>query len=79
MTVTQLPPASGPLFGLTPVTVGAATNVNWSAVLVALVPPAFVSVTSTVPAGLGGRYRRHLSAAADRKALALRSSRSGPR
>ena len=54
MTVTQLPPASGPLFGLTPVMVGAAMNVNWSAALVALVPPAFVRVTSTVPAGPAG-------------------------
>ena len=54
LTVTQLPPASGPLSGLTPVTVGAATNVNRSAVLVALVPPAFVRVTSTVPPGTAG-------------------------
>src|SRR6516162_6346545 len=54
LTVTQLPPASGPLLGLTPVTVGAATNVNRSAMLVALVPPGFVTVTSTVPPGSAG-------------------------
>jgi hypothetical protein len=55
VTVTpQTPPASGPLLGLTPVTVGGAMNVNLSALLVALVPPEFVRVTSTVPPGSAG-------------------------
>jgi hypothetical protein len=55
LTVTQLPPASGPLFGLTPVMVGGAMKVNWSVLLLALVPPALVTVTSTVAsAGTAG-------------------------
>ena len=52
--VTDVPPAAGPLPGLTFVTVGAATNVNWSFALVALVPPTVVTVTSTVPAACAG-------------------------
>jgi hypothetical protein len=48
--VTLVPPASGPALGLTPVTVGAATYVNWSLDEVAEVPPGVVTVTSTVPA-----------------------------
>jgi hypothetical protein len=52
--VTELPPAVGPEDGLTFVTVGAETKVNWSAVLVALVPPTVVTVMSTVPAGSAG-------------------------
>jgi hypothetical protein len=52
--VTEVPPAGGPLFGETLVTVGAATNVNWSAALVALVPPIEVTVTSTVAAACAG-------------------------
>jgi hypothetical protein len=48
--VTLVPPAAEPVFGLTFVTVGAATNVNWSAALVADVPPVVTTVTSTVPA-----------------------------
>ena len=52
--VTDVPPATGPLLGPTFETVGAATNVNWSLVLVELVPPAVVTVTSTVPAGADG-------------------------
>ena len=43
-----------PAFGLSPDTTGAATKVNWSAALVALAPPADVTVTSTVPAGATG-------------------------
>src|ERR1035437_6824331 len=50
--VTLVPPAAGPLTGVTFVTAGTgggATNVNLSAVLVELVPPGPVTVTSTVP------------------------------
>ena len=52
--VTLVPPAGGPLFGEIDVTVGAAIKVNWSAALVALVPPAAVTVTSTVPVPVVG-------------------------
>src|SRR6478735_5284050 len=52
--VTEVPPAVGPEFGLTLVTVGAATNVNWSLAEVALVPPVVVTVMSTVPAAWAG-------------------------
>ena len=52
--VTLVPPASGPAEGLTAVTVGTASYVNWSALLVALVPPGVVTVTSTVPAASAG-------------------------
>jgi hypothetical protein len=48
--VTGVPPAVGPEMGATEVTVGTTTNVNWSAGEVAEVPPAVVTVTSTVPA-----------------------------
>ena len=50
--VTDVPPNPGPLLGLSPVTVGAgtATNVYWSAVVRAEVPPAVVTVMSTTPA-----------------------------
>ena len=51
--VTGVPPAAGPLFGEIDVTVGAARKVNWSAELAALVPPKFVTVTSTVPLPAG--------------------------
>jgi len=42
---------AGPAFGVTAVTTGGggATNVNWSAGDVALVPPGVVTVTSTAP------------------------------
>jgi hypothetical protein len=50
VTVTEVPPASGPLVGLTDVIVGAATYVNWSLADVALVPPTVVVVMSIVPA-----------------------------
>ena len=46
---TEVPPAARPLIGDIAVIVGTATYVNWSALLVALVPPAVVTVTSTVP------------------------------
>jgi len=55
--VTTVPPATGPLVGLTFVTVGAGpggTYVNPSAELVELVPPGVVTVTCTVPAASGG-------------------------
>jgi hypothetical protein len=48
---TEVPPAARPLIGDIAVIVGTATYVNWSALLVALVPPAVVTVTSsTTPA-----------------------------
>jgi hypothetical protein len=47
LTVTLLPPATVPLVGLIPVTVGAAVYVNWSLVEVALLPPGPTTVTST--------------------------------
>ena len=54
LTVTVLPPAAGPLFGLTPVTVGAGLKVNESAgELAAEVPLGVVTVTSTVPVPAG--------------------------
>ena len=49
VTVTVVPPPGGPNAGLTALTVGAASYVNWSAALVALVPPGVVTVTSAVP------------------------------
>jgi hypothetical protein len=49
VTVTDVPPAKGPADGLTEVTVGTKVYRNWSAALVALVPPAVVTVTLTVP------------------------------
>src|SRR6202042_1578943 len=48
--VTAVAPATGPLFGVTAVTVGGAKYVNLSAALVALVPPDVVTVTSIGPA-----------------------------
>jgi hypothetical protein len=55
VTVTEVPPKIEPELGLTPVTTGSgATTVNWSAVLVALVPFGFVVVMSTVPAASDG-------------------------
>ncbi len=51
--MTVVPPAGRPATGLTAVTTGGASYVNWSATTSALVPPALVTVTSTwpVPAG----------------------------
>jgi hypothetical protein len=53
---TEVPPNAEPLVTVRPLTVGTGTKyVKWSAALVALVPPAVVTVTSTVPAlALGG-------------------------
>jgi len=51
--VTTVPPDWGPFTGAMDVTTGAGTYVNWSAALVELVPPAVVTVTSTVPAPAG--------------------------
>src|SRR5262245_3634350 len=51
--VTDVPPEVGPVFGLTLVTVGAATYVNRSLVPVADVPPVVVTVTSTTPTPAG--------------------------
>ena len=48
--ITLVPPAAGPVFGLTLVTVGGPSKVNWSAADGAEVPPGVVTVTSTVPA-----------------------------
>ena len=53
MTVTVVPPATGPALGLTAVTVGAGMKVKSSALEVAEVPPAVVTVTSTVPVPAG--------------------------
>jgi len=47
--VTDVPPAVGPLFGLTLVRVGSGAYVNWSAELVELLPPGAVTVISIVP------------------------------
>jgi hypothetical protein len=52
--VTGVPPAVGPALGATELTVGSATNVNWSAGEVEEVPPAVVTVTSTVPTAWAG-------------------------
>jgi hypothetical protein len=52
--VTVVPPATGPADGLTPVTVGGLWNVNWSAVLVADVPPGEMTWTLTAPAASAG-------------------------
>jgi hypothetical protein len=46
-------PASGPVVGLSEVTVGSGAYVNWSADEVALVPEGVVTVTSTVPVPAG--------------------------
>ena len=54
VTVIHTPPGSTPLVGLNPVSVGAGMKLNWSATAVALVPPAVVTVMSTVPAGSAG-------------------------
>src|SRR5580692_9889625 len=57
VTVTEVPPDVGPVFGLTAVTAGTggAVKVNWSADgLTGLVPPGAVTVTSTVPADSAG-------------------------
>ena len=50
---TVVPPAVGPEFGDRAVNVGAATKVNRSPAFVTLVPPAEVTVTSTVPVPAG--------------------------
>jgi hypothetical protein len=52
--VTEVPPLGLPVGGLTPVTVGVLSAVNWSAVLVALVPEPVVAVMLTVPAAPAG-------------------------
>ena len=54
MIVTLVPPLDGPADGLMLVTVGPPTYVYWSAALVALVPPAVVTVTCTVPVAPAG-------------------------
>src|SRR5581483_6594995 len=46
--VTEVPPPSGPPLVLSPVTSGAGSNVNRSALLGAEVPPGVVTVTSTL-------------------------------
>ena len=53
VTVTVVPPEVGPDEGLTTVTVGAATYVYLSLMDVADVPPAALTVTSTVPVPVG--------------------------
>ena len=51
--VTDVPPAVGPAVGEIELTVGGPTKVNWSAAEVADVPPAVVTLTSTVPVPAG--------------------------
>ncbi len=54
LTVTAVPPAAGPELGLIPVTFGAGTTYEYlSADVVAEVPPAAITVTSTVPVPAG--------------------------
>ena len=57
--VTDVPPVLGPEPGLTPVTVGAGGGCRCTgrSALVALVPPAVVTVTSTAPPCPPGRWR----------------------
>jgi hypothetical protein len=54
VTMTEVPPAIGPLTGEMPVTVGTGAYVNWSAAEVALVPPGVVTFISTTPAEPAG-------------------------
>jgi hypothetical protein len=54
VTVTTVPPASGPAAGLIPVTVGMASKAKLSDAPMALVPPGVVTVRSTNPAVSGG-------------------------
>ena len=54
LTTTVLPPAIGPALGATPVTVGGAKYVYWSAPEIVLVPPGVVTLMSTVPADPAG-------------------------
>src|ERR1700693_2482544 len=53
--ITKVPPATGPLFGLTPVIAGAVAlpYVNRSPAVVALVPPSPTTLTSTAPLPAG--------------------------
>ena len=48
--VTAVPPPSGPALGVTLLTVGTLSKLNWSADEVVEVPPGVVTVVSTVPA-----------------------------
>ena len=52
--VTTVPAVVGPASGLTAVTVGGLTYVNWSAATMVEVPPMVVTVMSTVPAEPAG-------------------------
>src|ERR1700682_2103216 len=52
--VTDVPTSAEPRLGLTLETRGVGTNVNRSLAFWALVPPEFVTVTSTVPGGTAG-------------------------
>ena len=79
MIVTVVPPVAGPDWRATAVTLGAGTNVYLSLVLVALVPPVAVTVTSTVAGRSGGGDRGDLAGAVDREAGSRRSRRSSPR
>jgi hypothetical protein len=53
---TAVPPADGPLAGATTDTVGSAAgvNVNWSLIVIGLVPSGDTTLTSTVPVGPAG-------------------------
>jgi hypothetical protein len=52
--LTDVPPRSGPADGLREVTVGTASKLNWSAMLVTEVPPGVVTVRSTVAGSSAG-------------------------
>src|SRR5208283_4001145 len=71
VTVTVVPPATGPAAGVTPVTVGTGSYVNWSDAEVALVPPGVVTVTSTVPVPAGDFMVREVGEAMSRPVPAV--------
>jgi hypothetical protein len=54
VTLTAVPPPRGPTLGVTEVTTGATSYVNWSAEDVTEVPPGVVTVMSTVPIDSAG-------------------------
>ncbi len=68
------PARRGPLVGAMPVTTGAPTKVNLSPAEMALVPPAVVTVMSTVPAPSAGEVAVMEVALFDREAGGRRSS-----
>jgi hypothetical protein len=82
---TDVPPAVRPVAGLRPVTAGPSAYVNRSALEVAVVPPAVVTCTSTVPEPAGdvavievGLSTVKLAAAVEPKLTAVAPARSVP-